>query len=166
MIETIAQIKTYFQTYDKPNQQQFINLIDTLATTVESFTRTLTQAEVRILYSASGGYGIELLPALTGGKIYNVSNPVLYWDITGGTVVVSDIWLYHKSDIANFIGGFQSIPELPLIPNTVIQLPKNNNGAKTLYPVLNNAYHIWSSVEQALFEGTLKIQFDYKIVTI
>jgi hypothetical protein len=131
------------------------------------FSRIFTQAEVRTLNSANGGYGPEILadPGINGA--YQIINPVYIWNITaggrmlGGTI---DIYAhdenisYYAQTIRNqiFAAGTLDI-DFPALQNNVVTQQGIGGGQ----PIV-----LWASIEQTAYSGTLTVEFDYKLIDL
>jgi hypothetical protein len=70
-IVTIGELKTYFETGDKPTEQQFVNLIDTLAS-LPAGGGSQTLAQTLVLGNTSGANDIEF--DATQGLLFNNSS--------------------------------------------------------------------------------------------
>ena len=86
--------------------------------------------------------------------------------MTGGTVAASDIWLYNASTTAQY---FTSSPSSALVPFTLYNIPNVYNtetdaGTDGLAPGNNDPLYMYASVEMSAYEGTLRVQFDYKVI--
>lgn len=145
-----------------------INALINTETTLTSFSLEIAQADVRLLNTSNGGYGYELLPPPGVGKAYVISNPIYKWIATGGSFTSADLWLYYKNE--NDATFLSTINGAVVTPATFLEVPYYNNigttggGSDGLYPSDNIGIHLYASVQQASFEGSLIITFDYKIV--
>lgn len=84
-IETIAQIKTYFETGDRPTEAQFVNLIDTLANGgAKVYKALLTQSGTNA-------------PVATISVNQMVDSPVISRDSLGYYLIESDDFIKGKT---------------------------------------------------------------------
>ncbi len=121
---------------------------------------TLTQAQVRTLNTANGGLGFELLPTLEAGKAYQISNVFFAYNLTGGAVVNSKVFIYNEnisnSFAAFYISGTSTIGKyFKQVPNT-----------KDIDVLETDGVYLWSEAEHSTFEGNAIISFDYKIIDL
>ena len=138
----------------------FLEDITDSVNVIVPFTRTLTQAEVRTLNSANGGYGIELLPASGVGNIYAINNVYIKYELTGGAFASADIWVYNFSQSgAEYMGSTNSLAALGTYYEHLVQ-------EQDTYISSNDKIYIYSSVEQSAFEGAWVVSFDYTIKTL
>jgi hypothetical protein len=166
--ETILDYTTATQdnTITLPDASGTVALTSDISNTL-SIDVTLSQAEVRTLNSANGGFGYQFLAAPGSDKIYVItSNPVYYWDVTGGTIPNSDIWLYNSSTSSQFQ---VKTPFDGVIPFTLYTMPNvyntvSESGTDGISPGSNDPLYMYSSVEMSAYEGTLRVKFDYKII--
>lgn len=136
---------------------------------------TLTQAQVRTLNSANGGYGIELITDPGVDKMIDIiGNPVLYWNLTGGTFALAQSWIYYKSlskalfhgSINDAVAAPNKFPELPYFNN--VPVTEGGNGAGGLYPAFQGAdgIYLYADAEQIAYEGDLTVVMSYRIIDL
>ncbi len=151
------------------HQSVLIDLIEKLASQVVvntgsdyiAFSREFTQAEVRTLNTANGSYGPELLPTLAAGKAYVIINPLIITKATGGTYATADLWIYpFNASSATYLGTTNSARITP--SDDIQQLDLEADA----FLKITDAVHLWSSVQQAAFEGTWEVIFQYKVIDI
>lgn len=138
-------------------------IIESIGDIIE-LNKTLSQAEVRTLNTANGGLGVELLPPLTGSKMYKIiGSPILIWNITGGVIISSAMFIgYENLTIISYADFLDSL----ILPIDYVQILSNSTIVGGGAITLNDGIYVGSNIEQTLFEGTITIKIDYKIVEI
>jgi hypothetical protein len=122
----------------------------------------LTEAEVRTLKSANGGYGYEMLPAPGVGKVYQVINPILIFDELTGSDWQGGVTSIYPNDSGNVYtlskpGRVSVSPEIGAYQLSLVANVKADP---------NNAIWLYNSAESPAYLGTATFSFDYKIIDI
>jgi hypothetical protein len=94
---------------------------DIINQTSSHFSVTIAQADVRLLNTSNSGYGYELLPALSSGQCYVISNPLYRWVCTGGAFIDAIGWLYYEGSQPLYMNNISSSTGTPInfLENTI-----------------------------------------------
>lgn len=137
-----------------------------------SWTRAtfdLTQAQIRVLQSANGGFGFELFDAQGANKIVQISNAILRFNKTAGTFPQSFFEIYSANNenyaaIMNFDNSSESAPT----NNSVYIFNSRNNGLVLGYfetsQLINDKIYLYANADFADYEGTAKLILDYRVI--
>lgn len=158
-IISIVTLKTYFQTGDFPTENQFVDLIDTLTGAGIYFgSKSLTAAQIKTLNSVP----ITLVAAPGAGYAVEVTSGWVDYTYGGTPFTSNQFWL--KTDTA-------SLPQrldggvLPNATSVFVELSPYTSGTTTQI-VNNKALNISADADSAVGNGTAKVYFTYRIITL
>lgn len=126
-------------------------------------TFNLTQADVRALGTANGGYGFKMFNSPGALKSIQIANPMIIF--TGQVQFLTPVEIYSHDTITDIsIANFNNTAQ-PVSANHPISFTniKNGNAIDILYPI-NEAIYIYNADDNSTFVGTGKLIMDYRIL--
>lgn len=126
----------------------------------------LTQAQVRTLKSANGGFGYKLFDAPGANKTIDIRSVVCLFDKTSGTEVsVQNLELYE----ANYTMRFQYVNlNWGFIGKTAVSMKRYVDGAgEPLFYFGNKAYYLYTpTADLADYDGTMQVIVEHRTLNL
>lgn len=126
---------------------------------------TLTQDDVRTLFSANGGYGYKIFEALGANKLPRIANVMLKFNRTAGTYPKTLFEMYGASTSADLY-TMNNTNESGTPPSAKVWFFETTENTPTNKPpnlMPNDEIYLFSLVDFPDYEGTATLILDYHV---
>ena len=124
-------------------------------------SQVISQADMRILNSGSGGFGYQIKAAAGVNKIYQLANIIFFLRKTAGTLVAGTYNIISDAADVDQLGYMYVDDEVDTVYTFIFDNPAANWGYN-----LNSALYLFSGSDSPTYEGTGLLIYDYREITL